>query len=204
MIPDLSRTSVLVALGFVLLVAPAAVPLDPVLSHETRHGTHENESQLEAEGYAVIEYENLSERGQELYVETLRNGGTYTVAGGTGAPDFRYLTNAELGEVEDYRERERRTTVVIERPPNADLPPADERTERAAQFAEEFDDEEASQHPFANMTEDEIRAQIARYDLMQTRTVQPELTARPSLVRFGSAALGILTIGVGGYFGSRP
>lgn len=204
MIHGLSKATVLVAVGVALLVAPAAAPLDPVLVHETRDSTFENETTLEAQGYTIVAYENLSERGQEHYRRTLENDGRYTVPRDRGATDFAYPTANELGDTQGYRERDRLTTVVIERPPDADLPPPDERTERAERLAEETNEEASDQTPFSNMSESEIRQQIARYDMMQTRTEQPDPTSRPALARFAAAVLGILGIGVCGYLTTKP
>lgn len=203
---------VLVALGIVLLMGPALFPVQPVLYHDTGERTMGNATELEEEGITVVSYENLSERGQELYVASLRADGEYSVPVGEGASDFEYPTSGELAAVEDYRQRRSMTRIAIERPPDADLPPADEPVE----FAEERvrDEREQKGEHEGERTETpgtetgptvaEMRQQIARYDLMSTRTDRPPLTAAPNLVRLLSTLLGIAAIGAGGYLRSWP
>jgi len=209
----LTRSHALVAVGLLLLVAPAFAPLQPVLEHDTRRGAFENESTLEEEGYRVVEYEALSERGKALYVKTLRNGGTYTVATGEGASDFRYPTEAEVDAQEGYEARVELSHVVIERPENASLPPADEDVENAVEIVKQRQEAREEQEGDGKTTttasrttrsEAEIRRQVARYDVMQTRTTQPGLTSQPAVLRFGAAALGIVLVGVGGYLSAKP
>lgn len=204
----------LVVVGVVMLVAPALAPVQPVLYHDTREGTTENETQLEQQGFTVVAYGNLSERGQELYVETLRNGGEYTVSQGAGASEFAYPTPGELGEVDDYPERRALTTVVVERPPDAEtLPPSDEPVEFAEDIAERREERRQRAREAGEPTPEpdpdrpsveEFRQQIARYDMMSTRTASPPLTATGPLLRLLSAGLGIVAIGVGGYRRSLP
>jgi hypothetical protein len=209
----LTRSHALLAVGLLLLVAPAFAPLQPVLEHDTRRGAFENESVLEEEGYRVVEYESLSERGKELYVQTLENGGTYTVRTGEGASDFRYPTDAEVNARETYEERVELSQIVIERPEDASLPPADEDVENGVEIVQERQkarQEEAeegtstSTRSWTTQSEDEIRRQIARYDVMETRTTRPGLTSQPALLRFGAAALGVVLVGVGGYLSAKP
>jgi len=139
MIQHISVSRVLVAVGIVLLIAPALAPVQAMYFHETRVGTTANGTELEAHGVSVIAYEDLSPRGQELYVEALRHHGEYAVPVGEGAPgDFHYVTNRDSADDAGPRER-RPGTIAIERPPDADLPPADEPTEavdRARERAE--------------------------------------------------------------------
>lgn len=189
----------LAVLGIALLVAPALFPLQPVLYHDTDPSTTENASQLREQGYEIVHYDDLSPRGQELYVRTLREGGRYFVPKGQGANDFAYPPLRELDDHEDYREERLRRTVIIERPPNAtDLPPADERFFAAERFAE---DEERRG---SDRSEAEIRRRIARYDMMTTRTDSPPQTAPTALVRLLSAVLGVLAVGAGGYLRAKP
>lgn len=216
--PRLTRSHALVAVGLLLLVAPAFAPLQPVLEHDTTGESFQNESSLEAEGYRVVEYENLTDRGKELYVRTLESGGTYRVPVGDGAADFRYPSAAEVDAQEGYEARLALSHVVVERPPNATLPPADEDVEHAVEMVEnrrEARNEEeregtttegttASQEPRTTRSDAEIRRQAARYDVMETRTTKPGLTSRPALLRFGAAALGIVLVGTGGYLSSKP
>lgn len=203
----------LVVVGVALLVAPALVPVQPVLSHNTAPGEMVNESQLAAEGYTIVAYGNLSERGKELYVRALRNGGQYRVPLGEGAEEFAYPTYGELGEIEDYEERRALRGFVVERPPDADLPPADEPVERVEELAERREERreraaeegEATPEPDPDLPSlDERRQQTARYDVLYTETTSPPLTATEPLVRLLSACVGIVAIGVGGYRRSLP
>lgn len=218
--PRLTRSHALVVVGLLLLVAPAFAPLQPVLEHDTRRHTFENETALEAQGYRVVEYENLTDRGQELYVQTLEHGGTYRVPVGQGAADFRYPTEAEVDSQRDYEARVALSHVVIERPPNATLPPADEDVERAVEIVKERREARNEEHgettrdggdgtrtargPRTTRSEADIRRQVARYDVMQTRTTKPGLASQPALLRFGAAALGVVLVGTGGYLSSKP
>ncbi|NHN43034.1 hypothetical protein G9C85_15555 [Halorubellus sp. JP-L1] len=205
MIARPTRSHVLIAVGLLLLVAPAFAPLQPVLEHDTHRTEFQNETQLEAEGYRVVEYESLSERGKALYVETLQNGGTYAVAADEGASDFRYPTAGELGDLDNATAYRGLAYVVVERPPNASLPPADERVESAQHLVNRSEEAAVGEETVGrNMSVEEVRAQIARYDVMETRTTQPDLTAEPALLRFGAAMLGVVLTGAGGYVSSKP
>jgi len=185
----------LVALGVVLLIVPSLAPVQQVLYHDTAPGTTGNETMLERQGYTVIEYENLSEQGQELYVQALRNGGRTTVPVGQGASDFAYPTTAELAEYEDYREREQAQSVVIERPANGDLPQPDEPL-RAAEYRVE----ENGEGPTPSEAEmQELRNQIGRYDVISTRTGEPPLGGSQHLLRLVALLAGVVAIGTGGY-----
>lgn len=200
-----STSTALLVAGVALLVAPALLPVQPVLVHDTRDHTIHNASQIRAQGYEVVAYENMSERGQRLYVQALRNDGEYVVALEQGAPEFPYPTPDELGEVEDYRERTAMQVVAIERPPDADLPPPDEPVERAEHMREQFQrqNEETGRNRSVP-SEAELRQRIGRYDLMRTRTAQAPLEQPASLARLGAVGLGVLALGVGGYLRSRP
>lgn len=193
-------SAVLLVLGIAMLVAPALAPIQSVRYHDTGQGTLNNESQIEQRGYEIVAYENMTERGQELYVRTLRNDGDYRVALGNGASDFAYPTTAELAETDDYKARNSLRTIVVERPSDADLPPPDERVERAEHISEQ-DEKEGR---WSNRSEAELRRQIARFDVMTTRTDAPPLTETASLARLLSAVLGVLAIGVGGYRWAKP
>ena len=192
-------STVLLVAGLVLLIAPALMPIQPTLVHDTTRDTIENASEISGDGYEIIAYENLSDRGQELYVQTLRSGGTYSVPVGEGAPEFRYSTAGELGEAESYHERNALQGVVIERPVAGDLPPPDEDVTMAEQILEH--NQRANE---SGMSEAELRRQIGRYDLMTTRTARPPLRDPASLAHLGIAVLGVLAIGTGGYFRSKP
>lgn len=213
----LTPGGVLVAVGVLLVVWPALFPVQPVLYHDTGPRTMANGTDMERQGYTVVAYEDLSERGQQLYVATLENGGTYTVPVGEGASEYAYPTVDELGEVEDFRERRAMQRVVVERPPDADLPPADESVEFAEERLRDRREgreerrnraEEEGETPPTPTTEtpsiEEMRQQTARYDLMSTRTDLPPLTAPQSLARLLSVLLGVVAVGAGGYVHSRP
>src|SRR6056297_2888247 len=136
MIQHISISRVLVALGIVLLIAPALAPVQAMHFHDTGAGTTANGTELEEHGVRVVAYEDLSERGQELYVEALRNHGQYAVPLGEGAPDdFHYVTYQDSEDNADPSER-RPGTIAIERPPDADLPPADEPSYHAEEARE--------------------------------------------------------------------
>lgn len=190
---------VLLVVGVVLLIAPALLPIQPVLVHDTGKGSVENASVISERGYTIVAYENLSERGQQLYVQTLRNGGEYSVPVGDGAPEFTYPTPGELGEIRDYRERETLETIVIERPMNGELPPPDEPLHAAEHVKERYE-----RNNWTAPSEAEIRREIGRYDLMTTRTSSPPLQEPTSLARIVAAGLGVIAIGTGGYLGSKP
>lgn len=201
----------LVFLGVVLLLAPAAVPVQPHLTQTAQPGTILDEAALEEEGYTVVAYENLSDRGKAIYRATLREGGSYTLPSGAGAAEFPYPSGEDLSDVEDYRQREIQSSVVIERPPDVDLPPADEPVGMAG--LDEGDGQEVGggAEPPAqreggprgdgpNVT----RAQIARYDVVETRTERPGMGARANLLRLLSVVLGVLALVTGGYYRSLP
>jgi hypothetical protein len=193
-------STVLLVIGVVLLVAPALFPIQPVLYHDTRRGTIDNRTVLEERGFEIVAYENLSERGQELYVRTLEHDGRYSVPLGEGAPDYAYPTDGELGELRDYDDRQALEHVVIKRPPDADLPPPDEQVE-AAEHVRERAIERGDEDP---PTLEEARRQIARFDLMRTRTDNPPLDEPKSLARLVSVLVGVLAVASGGYLQSRP
>lgn len=179
----------LLVVGAVLFVLPALVPVQPVLVHDTSLNTFDNAAELQADGVEIIRYENLSERGQELYVTTLESGGRYEVSPGEGATDFEYLTQREHSERVAETEQRRPATVAIQRPPDADLPPADEP------FGGEGSD--ASQ-------DEDHRQTVQRYELMHTAKEPPSLGSAQQLIRLGAALLAVLSVGVGGYLRSQP
>ena len=193
----------LFALGVVLLVVPSLAPVQPVLYHETNTGTLANETTLEQQGYTVVEYENLSDRGQELYVTALENDGHYTVSVGQGANDFPYPTDAELGEYENHSLRDTAQSVVIERPADTDLPPADERL-RAAEYRARDESAEEGETPTTPSEAEiqQIRDEIARYDKINTRTGEPQLGGSQHLLRLLSLLTWVVAVGTGGYLHS--
>lgn len=70
-----------------------------MLVHDTTGYYAGNESQLERDGFDVVEYETPSAHGQTLEAQTLRNGGRYTVSTGQGASEFTYPAPEELAEL---------------------------------------------------------------------------------------------------------
>lgn len=176
----------LVVLAVVLFVAPTLFPVQPVLVHDTQASvTTDDPAELEEPGLEVLAYENLSDRGQELYVEALENR-NYRVAKGEGASEFEYATPEEVQEARDEGQFVASGT-VIERPPEgeSDLPrsfggvrvPPDAQQEMSA----------------------EERQRIDRLDLMQTHEGQPPLGSTPQLIRLGAVILAVICLGLGGY-----
>ena len=175
----------LIVLAIVLFVIPAFFPVQAVLVHNTEDSQPGEPELIREDGYEVVAYENLSDRGQDLYVQTLKNGGEYSVSEGEGAPDFAYPTDAERRAAARNGSDDRPGKIVIVRPEDdADLPPADERS-----FGPRREDE----------TEEERRARHLRYDAMDTRTEQPSLGALPQLIRLLAGLLAVVSLGVGGY-----
>lgn len=210
-------SNVILLIGIALLIAPILFPVQPVLYHDTSPGTMANETVLEDDGYAIIAYENLSERGQEHYVKALRNDGEHIVPQDNGAQEFSYATVAELGNVENRWERMTLESVIIERPPNASLPPADEPVEDAEHRWDNLrrpneptggDSGESTpaneREPENGPTVEELRERTARYDQMTTRTDLPPLFAPLSLLRLLSMTFGVTAISIGGFLRSKP
>jgi len=190
--------TVLLVAGVAALLLPALFPVQQVLYHETRAGVTANESELERQGYTVVEYGDLSERGQSIYVAALETPGEYTVPVGQGAAEFPYERPENFSEISDYQRRRALTGVVIERPDDADLPPADEPVDVV-----EYEAEEGAES--VNQSELEQRQQqTARYDLMTVRRGTPPLAASSNLLRLGAALFGVVAIGVGGYLRASP
>ncbi|WP_324661604.1 hypothetical protein [Haloarcula sediminis] len=216
-----TATAVLLVVGVAALLVPALFPVQQVLYHDTGAGTTANGSELEAEGYTVIEYENLSQRGQEIYVAALRSPQReYTVPVGQGAPEFPYSAATEIGDTngpEKFEERQRRTSVVIERPDDADLPPPDEPVDRIQ--SERIQPEatttgirtasggQEGETPPGQSREQRLeqrRQGIATYDMVTVRQGTPPATHSGTLLRLGSVVFGAVAIGTGGYLRSRP
>ena len=175
----------LVALAIVLFVIPAFFPVQAVLIHETGATQPGEPDLIREDGYEIVAYENLSDRGQELYVQTLENDGKYSVSQGQGAPDFSYPTSAERDAAFENETIERPGGIVIVRPEDdAALPPADERAFGPSREGE---------------TEEERRERHLRYDAMETRTEQPSLGSLSQLLRLLAGLLAVISLGVGGY-----
>jgi hypothetical protein len=186
---------VLIALSVVLFTIPAVSPAPQMRYHETWQTIGGNESQIEQRGATIVEYEDLSERGQDLYVATLRNDGRYSVPAGQGAPEFPYPTEQERAELDEEDEQAARMlgVVVIERPEDdSDLPPADERPPHRP-------DEEEIEGEFNETAYEQRRQQVLQYDMMETRTGPPPLSAPSNLLRLVAVLLAVLSLGIGGY-----
>lgn len=201
MIRTTRLSTALLMLGVGLLVTPMLVPLQPVAYHETHPRVMGNASEIEQSGLTIVAYENLSSRGQHLYVATLNHDGEYRVPVETAAPDYAYPRPTELDNIQNYTQRRALTHIVIERPPNATLPPADEPVERARHMV---DDPGTDETQSGNMTVPELRKQIARYDLMTTRIGPPPLLAPQSLLRLVALLGGCLSLSIGGYLRTTP
>ena len=120
-----------------------------------------------SQNFTVRYYENLTERGQALYVNALENDGTYAVPVGEGASDYAYPTDAELPDGDAAALRA--STVVVVRPENASLPPADEGSPDV------------------------------RLDVMQTQTANPPLSSTAYLPNYLAALAGVVALGVAGH-----
>jgi hypothetical protein len=169
----------LLVLGVLLLVVPVLVPVEPALIHDTDPGSFESPEQLEQRGIEVIAYENLSERGQEIYRNALATSGVHRVSPGQGAPEFSYPTRGQLASGD---ERAVSGLVAIERPEDSTLPPADEPRGRIRGEEGQQSDERAQQ-----------------YELMETREGPPPLGSLSQLLRLLAGVLGVVSVGVGGY-----
>lgn len=181
----------LVGLAVVLFVVPAFVPVQPVLTHNTQAFTPGTGEDLAADGFRIVAYENLSDRGQELYRTTLERGGQYQVPAGRGAPEFDYPTDGEVARARGESET-RPGSVVVERAvEHEDLPRPDEHFTGAV--------EEEGEGPVNETVLERRRQQTLRFDLMQTRTGQPSLNSPPQLARLVAALLAVLSMGLGGY-----
>lgn len=187
---DLLTTAGIV-IGLLLIIAPALFPIQPVLYHDTTRSVTGNETVLEQHGFEVVAYENLSNRGKELYVGALENDGEYITPIGTGAPEYPYPTPGMLADAESITEYTKSEAVAIKRPATSDLPPADERV-----YIMDGGEEGA--------VDEQTRQLKLRYDAMTTRTDRPPLTAIGSIIRLLSVCIGIITVGVGGYRRIRP
>ena len=179
----------LVVLAVVLFVVPAFFPVQAVLVHDTRETVPGEPDAIREEGYDIVAYGNLSDRGRELYVRALENGGEYRVGHGEGAPEFEYPTDEERRAAFRNETRERPGGIVIERPEDdANLPPADERF-----FGPPQEEEEEEENA------DERRERARRYDAMETGTEHPPLGSPPQLIRLLATLLAVVSLGVGGY-----
>lgn len=211
-----TATTVLLVVGVAALLVPALFPVQQVLYHDTGAGTTANGSDLEAQGYTVIEYENLSERGQEIYVAALRSPErAYTVPAGEGAPEFPYDGAADIDDATTraaFEERQRRTSVVIERPDDTDLPPPDEPVDRIRAEPPRPEQEAASGGETATRPNGSVRQQrleqrreaVGKYDLLTVRQGTAPVTDTGTLLRLGSVLFGTVAVGLGGYLRSRP
>ena len=183
----------LVVLAVVLFVVPAVFPVQPVLIHDTDRSTRDSPSELREQGVPVVAYENLSERGKEVYVAALERE-DYRVGQDAGAPDFRYPTSAERREAFEADNMSGTGMVVIERPEDdSELPPPDERFFGAREEEEAENDEQPEER------REERRERVLRYDAMMTATGQPPLGSTRQLLRLGAVMLAVVSLGTGGY-----
>jgi hypothetical protein len=177
----------LVVLAIVLFVVPAVFPVQPMLTHDTGRSTSAPPAELRQQGVPIVAYENLTDRGQEIYVETLEANGEYRVPADEGAPAFVYPTDAERRAAFESDNMTAAGEVVIERPED------DENLPRAEEYY--FPDQEGMNDTEAQQR----REQAMRYDLMVTSTGQPPLGSTPQLLRLGAVMLAVVFLGVGGY-----
>jgi hypothetical protein len=110
--------------GLALLAAAVAVPVGQIDKHDTRAQSMQSNEEITA-SYTVLAYEELSDRGREVYRRALENDGTYAVPEGEGASEFTYLTRDELNGMSPEQQRQA-TQYVIDRRGASSLPPADE------------------------------------------------------------------------------
>ena len=151
----------LVLLGIVSIGVPVAFPPEDVYMHDTytrlndpqnvseniQNGNLSSPAEIE---YQLVSYQNLSDQGKTIYRDSLRAEGDYWVT--EGAEDWTY------GK-----------WIVLKRPTDSTLPPADE----------------------ANGS--------AQFDLMSTWRDSPPYTSVPWLSRLGLLAFGVITLTIGGY-----
>ncbi|MFB6254981.1 MAG: hypothetical protein ABEI06_10270, partial [Halobacteriaceae archaeon] len=79
MIRNNSYSTVLLGLGIVFLIIPIVFPFPQVLYHSTRPSIIGDASKAKERGFKVVSYDNLSDRAQELYIQTLQHDGEYSV-----------------------------------------------------------------------------------------------------------------------------
>lgn len=169
------RHLALVGIGVVLLLSSAVIPVAPVRWHDTSPEVPQfaegNATALTQEGYEIVAYENLSQRGKHLYVKTLTGGGEYRVAVGDGAEEFEYATREatiERAASSPGPIRIETALIVVERPNGSDLPAADERSPDA------------------------------RFDVMRTKTAAPPLVTPARAPQLTLVLAGVACLGVGG------
>jgi hypothetical protein len=112
--------TVLLGVGVFGIVAPLAFPPGDVYKHDTTISWANPDNQtaiqqsIQDEDIEVFSYSNLSDRGQQIYLDALETepGANYWTK--RPAPDWSY---------DDSR------MIIIQRPSDADLPPVDENDE---------------------------------------------------------------------------
>jgi len=213
----------LLVVGAVLLIAPAVVPVQPVLYHEVQGSVQAEESTLQQRGVEVVEYENLSDRGKTLFEQALRNDGSYVVPLGEGASDFDYRAESDpdSGREDGPPSRYPSGAIAIERPADGDLPglydrparrPADESRPSGADETggtgtdDTSDDNTTATNGSATDRVDasEQPQRPEQYNVFRARLGQPPLTDGGNLLRFLSVLVGVVMVGIGGYLHSRP
>lgn len=158
-------------LGVVLIAMPVIAPPAPVLEHDSGMSVRStNASELAAQSYGIYHYENLSDRAQQIYRETLRNGGEHRVPLGEGASEFQYLDREALNAYEDEPlGGTAETVVVIIRPNDSSLPPADEGLGQK------------------------------RYDAMTTREIEPAVGSGAYVPQFAALLVGVNVLCLSSY-----
>jgi len=117
-----------IVLGISLLAGIFLVPVDNVLRHSHKITVNDdaygndNDNNLSDRFWGIISYHNLSDRGKELYRETLAAGGTYTVPKGEGAPEFPYPTKQDIRTHDGSPVKF--VTIIIRPANDSGLPPA--------------------------------------------------------------------------------
>jgi hypothetical protein len=207
----------LLVVGAILLIAPAVMPVQQILLHEAEGPLLIERAELEERGVEVVAYENLSDRGKELYEQTLRNDGSYRIPAGQGATDFQYRTELDADEESEPRQRFGPRVVAIERPEDGDLPTLDrgvperrppnseprEASEASGETDGEPGDTTATSTDETGNQSPEQREET-EYTLLRTSYGQPPLTDSGNLLRFVSVLAGVVMLGSGGYLRSKP
>jgi len=163
---------VLLLLSVVLFGVFLTTSVNDVRIHDTSLYISERSSVHDVEYTPIVEYENLSERGQEIYRATLENDGRYWTPIGEGASDFEYSANTTVKNDTvsgSGFEGGRVPTIIIERPEDdAFLPPIDEPYEE-------------------------------KYDWMATSTQEPPIMSGKHNRKLGSISFAIITLISGVY-----
>lgn len=164
----------LVVLGVPLIGASVLVTPGAELVHSTADSSTRstNVTQMARYSYGVYNYSDLSERGQDLYVQTLEHDGEYRVPVGEGAPEFQYPTMADLRAAtqDGNLSALQLSSLVIVRPDESgSLPPADEEPGHE------------------------------RYEAMRTMTKEPAVGSGAYVPQLLALVLGMVSVVAGAY-----